>query len=213
MKNNEIKSTLLKYVQQIKQTTLTDAAAKTKIPLIKAQWAAKVLEEEKHITSEKKDKDKILRPFEKQSVATAKVEAAKTETTGEKKEEKTEKPKPIAKKGRDTTKYVFEKSEPLPKGQCALAILKACMRDKKPILKDLKAAFDDNIVQRYGITQNLSDAKALSSDRDRYFLKDAQLLVTKDGKKLAVTSQWTTERFEAFLKLAKKVGYSVKPVA
>lgn len=212
MNNNEIKSTLLKYVQQVKQTTLTDAAAKTKIPLIKVQWAAKVLEEEKHITSEKKDKDKIIRPFNAQPVAT-KTEPAKTETAEPVKEEKAEKPKAQVKKGRDTTKYVFEKSEPLPKGQCALAILKAYFRDNKPLLKDVKAAFDDSIVQRYGVTQELSNAKALSGDRDRYFLKDAQILTTKDGKKLACTSQWTTERFEAFLQAARKLKYTVKAVA
>lgn len=213
MNNEQIKSTLLKYVQQTKQCTLTDAAAKTKIPLIKVQWAAKVLEEKKLVTLEKKNNDKLIRPFEKQPVVTTKVEPVKPETTPAVKDDKSEKPKPPVKKGRDTSKFVFEKSEPLPKGQCALSIIKAYFRDKKPLLKDVKAAFDDSMVQRYGVTQELSNAKALSSDRDRYFLKDTQILTTKDGKRLVVTSQWTSERFEAFLKAAKKLNYTVKVVA
>ncbi len=211
MNNEEIKAALLKYVQETKETTLTDAASKTKIPMIKLQWAAKVLEEEKLIASEKKDKEKVLRPTDKQTATTQKAELVKTDVEDQTKEEKAGKPK--VPKGRDTTKYVFEKSDPLPKGQCVLAVLKAYFLNHKPTLKDVKAAWDDTIVQRYGITQELSNAKALSGDRDRYFLKDAQILTTKDGKKLAVTSQWTSERFDAFLKLAKKIGYTVKAVA
>lgn len=213
MNNEQIKSTLLKYVQQTKQCTLTDAAAKTKIPLIKVQWAAKVLEEKKLVTLEKKNNDKIIRPFDKQSVTSTKTETPKAETPATQKDDKSEKPKPQVKKGRDTSKFVFEKSEPLPKGQCALSIMKAYFRDKKPLLKDVKAAWDDTIVQRYGVTQELSNAKALSTDRDRYFLKENQILTTKCGKRIAVTSQWTAERFEAFLKAAKKLNYTVKVVA
>ncbi|MBN8696083.1 MAG: hypothetical protein J0L87_06100 [Bacteroidetes bacterium] len=91
--------------------------------------------------------------------------------------------------------------------------MKAYFRDKKPLLKDVKATFDDSIVQRYGVTQELSNAKALSTDRDRYFLKESQILTTKEGKRIVVTSQWTVERFEAFLKAARKAGYTVKVVA
>jgi len=211
MNNEQIKSTLLKYVQQSKQCTLTEAAAKTKIPLIKVQWAAKVLEEQKLVTLEKKNNDKLIRPFDKQPATVTKAEPVKTETAPAAKEEKTEKPKAPVKKGRDTSKFIFGKSEPLPKGKCVLEILKAYFRDRKPLLKDVKATFDDSIVQRYGVTMELSNAKALSTDRDRYFFKEP--LTTKDGRKLVCTSQWTTERFEAFLKAAKKAGYTVKTVA
>jgi hypothetical protein len=207
MNQEQIKTTVLNHIQQVNQAMLSDIAAKTGISLIQVQWAVKVLEEEKQISSEKTDKGKIIRLAEKGAVAKPKTESTVSEPV------KTEKVASTVKKGRDTTKYIFEKSDPLPKGQCVLAVLKAYIRDHKPLLKDLKAAFDDSIVQRYGITQNVSDAKALSGDRDRYFLKEEQILTTKDGKKIACTTQWTSERFEAFVKLAKKQGYTIKAVA
>lgn len=218
MTNEEIKSTLLNHVQQVKETTLTDAATKTGIPLIKAQWAAKMLEEEQQITSEKKAGDKIIRLVDTQAAPTSETPAEQTETTpteepANQKKEKAEKSKKQEKTGRDTTKYAFERSEPMPKGQTALAVLKAFFRDHKPTLKQVKEAFDDAIVQRYGVTQELSNAKALSGDRDRFFMKPEQILVTKDGKKLACTTQWTAERFAAFLKVARKAGYNVRAVA
>jgi len=211
MNQEEIKSTMLKHLQQEKQLLLSDAVSALKIPLIQMQWAAKVLEQDGYITSEKTDKGKVLTLVEKKSGTKSKVEPVKTE----KKEvvEKIEAPKRKIKTGRDNTRYVFESSAPLPKGQCVLSILKAYVRDHKPTLKDFKATWDDAIVQRYGITQELNNAKALSGDRDRYFMKEAQILKTKDGKKLACTSQWTTERLEAFLQIARKLKYTVKAVA
>lgn len=222
MTNEELKSNLLKYLQQVKQTTLTDAAAKTKISLIRLQWAAKLLEEENSIVSERSPGGKIVRLAEKQTATKSapasdqkkeKAEAAATVKQPSNQNEEKAKPKKLEKRGRDTTKYVFERSEPMPKGQTALAVLRAFFRDKKPTLKQVKESFDDSIVQRYGVTQELSNAKTLSSDRDRFFMKPEQILVTKDGKKLACTSQWTSERIDAFLKAAHKIGYTVKGVA
>lgn len=207
MNQEQVKASLLKHIQQEKQILLNSAVEKLKIPLIQLQSAAKTLEEEKHITSEKTDKGKVIRLVDKTAVT-----KTQTETKQPEKAEKTD--KPVKKKGRDTSKFVFEKSEPLSKGRCVLAILKAFIRDKKPTLKDLKAAFNDEIVQRYGVTANLSDAKSMSSDgRNRYFLDQADILQCKDGTKLACTNQWTTERFEALCKAARKVGYTVKAAA
>jgi hypothetical protein len=204
MNQEQVKASLLKHIQQEKQILLNSAVEKLKIPLIQLQSAAKALEEQKHITSEKTDKGKVIRLVDKSNVQ-PKLQAVSPPATDKPAE------KPVKKKGRDTSKHVFEKSEPLSKGRCVLAILKAYIRDKKPTVKDLKATFNDEIVQRYGVTANLSDAKAMSSDgRNRYFLDQTDILVTKDGVKLACTNQWTTERFEALCKAARKVGYTVK---
>lgn len=205
MKQEQVNATLLKFIQQEKQILLNSAADKLKLPLIQLQAAAKTLEEEKNIVSEKTDKGKVIRLVDKKD-AQPKLQVVPTPAD----EQKEEKPK--KRSGRDTTKYVFEKSEPLSKGKCVLAVLKAYVRDKKPTVKDLKATFSDEIVQRYGVTKTVSDAKALSSGgRDRYYLDESDLLKTKDGVKLASTTQWTAERFENFIKAARKVGYTVKP--
>ena len=222
MTNDEVKSIVLQHVQHVKETTLIDVATTTNIPLIRVQWAAKILEEERSIVSEKTEAGKVVRLVEKQAASgstpaseqTQETKAASAQQSPKQKVEKAEKNKKQEKTGRDTTKYIFERSEPMPKGQTVLAILKAFFRDKKPTLKQVKEAFDDSIVQRYGVTQELSVAKSLSGDgRDRFFMKPDQILVTKDLKKLACTSQWTSERFDDVLKAARKVGYTVKAVA
>ncbi|MGB3948908.1 MAG: hypothetical protein WBM13_13060 [Bacteroidia bacterium] len=204
MTKEQIKTTLLEQLQQKKQVVLNDIIKDLKLPLIQLQWAAKVLEEEGFIASEKTEAGKVLNLAGK--------EAAVKPTPSEKpvKDAKADKPTVQPKTGRDTTKYVFEKSEPLPKGKCVLLVLKAYVRDRNPSLAQLKSDFPDSIVQRFGITALIPDAKALSSGgRDRYFMNE--VLTTKDGKKLVVTSQWDAVRFSEFTKLAKKAGYTIKP--
>ena len=153
---------------------------------------------------------------------------AKGSKKAEKKDEKKEagKTKPVAKtappasvvpkmqkEGRDTRKFRFQ-NETRGKGPTVLAILQAYVAEKKPVLAKIKDAFPDAIVSKWKVVELLSKAKEHESEggRQRYFTKPDQLLITKDGKKLAVTNQWDVARFEAFLEAAKKVGYKVKVV-
>lgn len=114
------------------------------------------------------------------------------------------------KPARDTSKFVFRRSEPMGKGKTVLAIMQAYVKEKKPLLYELKTAWPDSLVSRWGITESLSKAK--EHDRQRYFTADSQILVTSDKKKMAVTNQWDASRWAAFLEVAKKLGYKVTPV-
>lgn len=111
---------------------------------------------------------------------------------------------------RDTTRFIFRKGEPLGKGQTVLAIMQAYVAEKKPLLYELKTAWPDTLVSKWGVTETLSKAK--EHDRQRYFTKDDQILITKDKKKIAVTNQWDSSRFTAFLDVAAQFGYKIKPV-
>jgi len=114
------------------------------------------------------------------------------------------------KPARDTGKFIFRKGEPKGKGPTVLAVLQAYVAEKKPLLYELKTAWPDSLVSKWGVTETLS--KAREHDRQRYFTKDNQVLVTKDKKKLCVTNQWDASRFAAFLDVAAQFGYKIKPV-
>jgi hypothetical protein len=111
---------------------------------------------------------------------------------------------------RDTSKFIFRKSEPRGKGQTVLAIMQAYVAEKNPLLYELKTTWPDTLVSKWGVTETLSKAK--EHDRQRYFTKNDQILVTKDKKRVCVTNQWDASRFAAFLNVAAQLGYKIKPV-
>ena len=124
-------------------------------------------------------------------------------------EPKTEKKKPVANQ-KHTGKFVFNKVV-LSKSQCALQIVTLYVQQQKPSLAQLKEKFPDKIVSQFGIVKILKDAKGLSQSRKRFHLKDHQILTTSDNHQVAVTNQWTQDRFQQMLEIAETLGYKVKP--
>ena len=124
-------------------------------------------------------------------------------------EPKTEKKKPVARE-KYTGKFVFNKVT-LSKSQCALEIVTQHVEKQKPTLAQLKETFPDKVVSQFGIVKILKDAKLLSKQRKRYHLKDHQILTTSDNHQVAVTNQWTQDRFQQLLEIAETLGYKVKP--
>jgi len=110
---------------------------------------------------------------------------------------------------RDTSLFRFDKQD-RGKGQTVLAVIKFYSSDKT--LAQIKSAFPDSIVSRYGCTADLSFAR--SHERQRYFIKDEQIITTSDSvkKKLAVTNQWDVSRFNLFLEACKKLGIKITRV-
>lgn len=120
----------------------------------------------------------------------------------------TDKKKPVAKE-KHTGKFVFNKVA-LSKSQCSLQIVTQYF-EKQPTLPQLKETFPDNVVSQFGIVKTLKEARGLSQLRSRYHLKDHQILTTSDGHQVAVTNQWTQDRFQQLLEIAKTLGYKVTP--
>jgi hypothetical protein len=120
---------------------------------------------------------------------------------------------PVPTAGRDTTKFIFN-NQPYSKSGCVLAVLMDYVKNKQPTFEQVKEAFPDSIVGRFGVVNKLNGeggAKELSPDRPRYFMKDDQLLKTSDGVFIAVCNQWTLQRFVDFMEAAAKVGMKIKP--
>jgi len=115
----------------------------------------------------------------------------------------------LVKSGRNTSKYVFEKTV-FSKGACVLAVVTAYVRDNNPTYNELEKVFPP-IVKRYGIINTFKKAKELSPDRPRYFMKDNQILETKDKVKVVVTNQWVHEKFMEFVDMMNGVGYLITP--
>ena len=126
------------------------------------------------------------------------------------KQPKEQKVKPLLiKSERNTSKYVFEKTV-YSKGACVHAVVAAFIRDKNPTYKELEKAFPP-LVKRYGIINTIEKAKELSPDRPRYFMKDNQILETKDKISVAITNQWVHEKFMEFVDMMNGVGYLITP--
>jgi hypothetical protein len=138
-----------------------------------------------------------------------------TETPAEPKpEKKVETPKkkqtapvPV---GRHTGKFIYQKIA-LSKSACAFRVISDFVEKNKPSLKQLKAAFPDEIVSRFGVINELKTAQDLSKDRNRYHLKDHQVLITSDGKKVVVTNQWSIDRFLRFCEAAAALKIRIRP--
>lgn len=112
-------------------------------------------------------------------------------------------------KGRDTTKYKFQ-GKAYGKGPLVLAVVTDYVTKRKTTLAKLKEVFPDEVLQpRYSTVQLVNMAKKLSVGRDRFFLKPEQQIKIGDAK-VAVCNQWSSDNFAKFLKIARKLGYSIK---
>jgi hypothetical protein len=130
---------------------------------------------------------------------------------GDKKTVKPEKPKEedevILKSERNVSKYKFN-GELLGKGRLVLAVVKKYIEDNpKVTLVKLKEVFPDELQPRYGIIREVSIAKKMSEDRDRYFLKPEELIKVGD-KKIAVCNQFGSHNLP--IRHFRTLGFTIK---
>lgn len=111
--------------------------------------------------------------------------------------------------GRDLSLFSFQNQD-RGKGRTALAVLKAFVKDKTATLAMIKETFSDTIVNKFGVTETL--AKAKEHEYQRYFMKEEDIIITNDKKKICVTNQWDTQRFELLIEAAQKIGYTITKV-
>jgi hypothetical protein len=123
-------------------------------------------------------------------------------------EEDEPKEKPKKKVGRDLTTYKFNGND-YNKTRLAHAIVSQYVKDKQPSLKGLLEIFPDEIVKPYGMIRPIKEAKEISKDRLRFLIKPEEEIKVRDCV-IACSNQWTPDRTEALLVIAKKLGYKVK---
>jgi hypothetical protein len=111
-------------------------------------------------------------------------------------------------KGRDNSTFKFN-GEDLKKGPLVREVVRKYVEDNKPTLKQLKEAFPDELLKRFGVWQEEDTAKSIQGARDRYFWKEEHQIKVK-GKIIVVCNQWTSANIQPFLKAAKALGYKIK---
>ena len=123
-------------------------------------------------------------------------------------EEDEPKEKPKKKVGRDLTTYKFNGNE-YNKGRLAHAIVFQASKDKRFGLKGALDIFPDELIRPYGMIKPIKEAKEMSKERQRFFIKPEEEIKLRDCS-IAVSNQWTPDRMEKLLVIAKKLGYKIK---
>lgn len=141
-------------------------------------------------------------PIETPKVKPEKIKVTKVNGDEEPKE------KPKKKNGRDLTTYMFEGIE-YNKGRLAHAVVSKFAKEMRPSLKGLLEIFEDSIVRPYGMVRAIKEAKEISKDRLRFFIKPEEEIKIRDCS-VAVSNQWTPDRMEKLLAISKTLGYKIK---
>ena len=113
---------------------------------------------------------------------------------------------------RDNSKYKFNGEEGLGKGPLVRAVVAKYVEDHPDTTyKQLKEIFPDTLMKRFGVFANETEAKKLSGNKPRYFLKPEQMIKIKGQKEpIAICNQWTAALIEPFIKVSKELGYKIK---
>ena len=111
-------------------------------------------------------------------------------------------------KGRDNSTFKFLGGD-YKKGPLVREVVRKYVEDNKPTLKQLKEAFPDELLKRFGVWQEEDLAREIQGARDRYFWKEEHQIKVK-GKVIVVCSQWTSATLKDFLKVARSLGYKIK---
>lgn len=110
---------------------------------------------------------------------------------------------------RDLTKYKFNGRE-YNKGRLAHAIIAQAAKDKRLSLKGALELFPDEIIPPYGLIKTISEAKKMSKERQRFFIKPEDEIKLRDAV-IAVSNQFTSERIDKVIAIARKeLKYTIK---
>jgi hypothetical protein len=157
--------------------------------------AIKKLIKEEMITTEGEDNETTYSASEPVTEQTQVVETEETEEVS-------------GSKGRDNSTFKFNGMD-LKKGPLVREVVTKYVDDNKPNLKQLKEAFPDELLKRFGVWQEEDTAKSIQGARDRYFWKEEHQIKIK-GKIIVVCNQWTSANIQPFLKAARALGYKIK---
>lgn len=114
----------------------------------------------------------------------------------------------VDKGGRDVSKYKFNGQE-YGKSRLAHAIISFYVKKNKPTFDQLCKIFPIKLVPPYGLIKPKAEALEASKDRDRFFLKDHEVLELPNGP-VCVSNQFTKDRIEKLIRIAQEeLGYKI----
>lgn len=114
----------------------------------------------------------------------------------------------IDKGGRDVSKYKFNGQE-YGKSRLAHTIISVYVKKNKPTFDQLCEIFPVKLIPPYGLIKPKAEALEVSKDRDRFFLKDHEIIELPDGP-VCVSNQFTKDRIEKLIRIAQdELGYKI----
>lgn len=214
---SEARKSVATQIEKQKSTTAKELHSETQIPYVMIYAAIKHFNDGGGIEVEVKDDAKLYKLLDAKKLrALASGETPNKSSKAQEKEEDIT-TSPMMKKyanvpTRDTSKFIVRNidKEPRGKGRTVLAIIQTHVKAKRMTLDKLKATFPDELVQKWGVTTSWNKAK--EHDRQRYFVGENDQILTSDKpqKKLAVTNQWSLQRWEKFAEIARGLGYKIQ---
>ena len=113
---------------------------------------------------------------------------------------------------RDYSKYLFN-SESYTKGRLVLAVVKAYIQQKKPTLQQLREAFPKALQGNIGVfytEPEYNSRKKSSSDKaERFFTNPEDHLITADGEKIFICTEWSKYNVTQFVDNAVAMGFEI----
>ena len=210
MKLSETQARVAAFIVGNPKCTAQSIIEGTKMQRLTVFAALKKLKDEELIADEVKGEDRFYSITKNFAPPEAEAVSDK-QTDGKKKKESVPQEKSGSQQaGRDSRKFKFNNEE-YGKGPLVFAVVRQYVADNpRTTINKLREVFPDELLHRFGIFQEIREAKKLSGDRPRFFMKDEQKIKLKDGKVVVVCNQFTAENIKPFLKAAKALGYNIK---
>lgn len=108
---------------------------------------------------------------------------------------------------RDKTKYMFE-GKVYAKNRLVLAVIRDYVYRHIPTFAELCRVFDKSLQGSLGVVKRYEEAQEISDAAKRFFMKEEDVLVLKDGR-VVVCTQWGIFNIVKFIKQAQLLGYNV----
>jgi hypothetical protein len=193
---------VVEFLQSNPASTKEEIGIKTKVKGIELTNVLKALRKQERLVEEGEGKELKL------SVNAEPEETAAPSTELEiPVEDEQESPKS---KGRNNDKFKFNGQE-YGKGPLVREVVRHYIAEHPKVTsKQLKDVFPDELLRRFGIWQEISQAKSLSGARDRYFFQEQHQMKLGDKKVIVVCNQFTSDNVQPFLKAARAIGYKIK---
>jgi hypothetical protein len=113
---------------------------------------------------------------------------------------------------RNKTKYCLNDSKKLAKNRFVLEVVKTILKNKRASYSELETIFLKGHQGSTGVLNRLDfiESKYANNDNKRHFIKNNEIMISADGIKFAVSTEWNFNNVLNIVNVAQKEGLDVK---
>ena len=112
---------------------------------------------------------------------------------------------------RDHTLYSLNGKEPVTKGRLVWSIISLYQEQFKPSYEELSQLFNRKLNLLGNTVIDEVSLDALRADKQkRFYYHEADLLISADGIRYAVSNQWSKDKMDEVISFAHSLGWSVE---